>query len=63
MFEKTKTEYMTQWENFEIPEDEQEMFEAAPEKCTMIQTKTGGTYYIRNTIDDIVEFIKGTNNG
>lgn len=63
IFYKTKDEYMAQWANYDISTEDGKMFEEAPEICTVIQTKNSSSYNVRNSIEEIIEFIKGTNNG
>ncbi len=42
----------------EIPED----FDFI-QPATVINLKTNGKYYIRNSLEEVVEFLKGENNG
>jgi hypothetical protein len=63
IFYKTKQEYMNQWANYNVSEEDEKMFGEAPEICTVIQTKNSGSYNVRNSLEEIIEFIKGTNNG
>ncbi len=61
IFEKTKEQYLTQFEYYDL-EDEFKL--SLPENSVAIQMKyTSSMYHVRNSFEEIMQFLQGETDG